>query len=433
MAKRKRRNPDHVRRRNVPGPDNEAIEAQLTELLTPAISGQLGYYRQLGLRSRILTLPLMVAAVLTMLWRQVPSVHELTRMLAREDLLWCQAVKVRQQSLSERFLVFPAELFERVLKGLLPELKDRWQKRQKRPLPPAVKVAQQHFDQIWAADGSTLEALFRKLKVLEDAPIGQLAGKICTVIDLTTRLPVEIWFSERARAYDTTFIPDLLTLVPKKTLLILDRGFYDFKFFVALVQQGAGFITRLKSNAKIEVVTVLTQTDTVKDLIVVLGSGQNDTPKITVRLVEIRFGRVWYRYITSVLDPTVLPPFVVADLYRRRWRIEEAFNTVKRLLNLAYLWTGSINGVQLQIWATWLFYAILVDLGDAVADEVGLPFDRISLEMLYRGLYHFTNAYDKGLATDPVAYFAAPENQDLGVVKRLRKPQKRLDLSPYPI
>ena len=63
MAKKKRRNPDHVRRRNVPGPDNEVIEGQLTELLTPAINAQRDYYRQLGLRSRILTLPLMVAAV----------------------------------------------------------------------------------------------------------------------------------------------------------------------------------------------------------------------------------------------------------------------------------------------------------------------------------------------------------------------------------
>ncbi len=434
MAKRKRRNPDHVRRRNVPGPDNEVIKAQLTELLTPAISGQMAYYRQLGLRSRILTLPLMVAAVITLLWRQVPSVHELSRMLAREDLLWCQAVEVSQQSLSERFLVFPAELFERVLKDLIPKLKTRWQNREKRPLPPAVKVAQQHFDQIWVADGSTLEALFRKLKVLKDVPIGQLAGKMCAVIDITTRLPVEIWFSERARASDTTFIVDLLAIVPKKTLLILDRGFYDFTFFADLVkQEGVAFITRLKSNTKLEVVKVLTSTDTVKDLIVILGSGQNNTPKIKVRLVEIRFGRVWYRYITSVLDPAILPPFVVADLYRRRWRIEQAFNTIKRLLNLAYLWTGSINGVQLQIWATWLFYAILLDLGDAIADEVGLPFDRISLEMLYRGLYHFTKAYDNGLASDPIVYFAAPENQDLGVIKPLRKPQKWLDLSPYPI
>ena len=50
---------------------------------------------------------------------------------------------------------------------------------------------------------------------------------------------------------------------------------------------------------------------------------------------------------------------------------------------------SALNGIQLQIWATWLFYAILVDLGDAIADSLGLPFDRISLEMLYRGFYHF--------------------------------------------
>ena len=47
-----------------------------------------------------------------------------------------------------------------------------------------------------------------------------------------------------------------------------------------------------------------------------------------------------------------------------------------------------------------------VDLGDAVAEELALPFERISLEMLYRGLYHFSVAYDKGKATDPVKYFA---------------------------
>jgi hypothetical protein len=122
----------------------------------------------------------------------------------------------------------------------------------------------------------------------------------------------------------------------------------------------------------------------------------------------------------------------VADLYRRRWRIEEAFHTVKRLLGLSYLWTGSINGVKLQVWATWLFYAVLVDLGDAVADELSLPFDRISLEMIFRGLYHFSFAYDKGKADDPIKYLAAPENQDLGVVKYLRKLVPKLDLSPFP-
>ena len=78
-----------------------------------------------------------------------------------------------------------------------------------------------------------------------------------------------------------------------------------------------------------------------KDSRVRLGSGSAKTPYITLRLIEVRSGNTWHSYLTSVLDPTVLPPYVVADLYRRRWRIEEAFNTVKRLLGLSYLWTGS--------------------------------------------------------------------------------------------
>jgi IS4 transposase len=246
-------------------------------------------------------------------------------------------------------------------------------------------------------------------------------------------VPVALWFSEQARAFDTHFIPDLLEWVGEKTLLILDRGFYDFRFFADLMAQGTHFLTRLKSNAKLEVVRRLTYTDTVKDMLVRLGSGQKGAPILTVRVVEIRFGRRWYRYVTSVLDPALLPPFVVADLYRRRWRIEDAFHTVKRLLNLAYLWTGSRNGIQLQIWATWLFYALLVDLGDAVADALSLPFDRISLEMLFRSLYHFIQAAHQGKASDPVAYLTAPENQDLDVVKRIRTPVPRLDLAPYPI
>ena len=416
----------------MPSASNEEIERRLEELLTPAVFSQLAYYRQLKMRARILTLPLMVALILTILWRQVPSVRELTRVLERENLLWCSAVKVSQQALSERFLVFPAALFERVYKALLPDLKKRWEERRQRPIPLSIRVASAHFDQILAGDGSTLEALFRKLDSLADAPVGQLAGKMCVVIDLVRQLPVELWFSEEAQAFDTKFIPDLLKLVGQRTLLILDRGFYDFQFFADLMAKGADFITRPKSNAKIEVVKRLSYTDCVKDMIVRLGSGQNGAPILTLRMVEVRFGKQWYRYITSVLDPEVLPPFVVADIYRRRWRIEDAFNTAKRLLNLSYLWTGSVNGIQLQIWATWLFYVVLVDLGDSVADAMNLPFERISLEMLHRGFYHFIQAFNKGMASDLVAYFAAPENQDLGVVKTIRAPIPKLDISPYP-
>lgn len=412
--------------------EDEVIASQLEALLTPAITAQENYYRQLGLRDRILNLPLMVAAVLTLLWRDVAGVTELTRMLAREGFLWCSPKAVSQQAIAQRFLSFPAQLFERVFQELLPHLKASWQARNQRKIPESVQFTQSKFERIWIVDCSILEALFCKLDSLKDVPQGQLAGKMGTVIDLITRLPVEIWFQENSKASDVKFEIDILNLVTVKTLLLLDRGFYHFSFWLQLIEQKVDFITRLKKGAAIHVEQVFTDSYALKDRLIRLGSGTKKTPVVTLRLVEIRSEKTWHSYLTSVLDPKVLPPYIVGDLYCRRWRIEDAFNTVKRLLGLSYLWTGSLNGIQLQIWGTWLFYAVLVDLGDAVADELSLPFDSISLEMIYRGLYHFSVAYQKGKATDPVKYFAAPENQDLGIVKRQRKPNVKLIVAPFP-
>ncbi len=93
---------------------------------------------------------------------------------------------------------------------------------------------------------------------------------------------------------------------------------------------------------------------------------------------------------------------------------------VKRLLGLAYVWVGSANGVQLQLWATGLLYAVLVDLTDAVAEELDQPFAALSLEMVYRSLYFFVGAYQRGDADDVVRYVAA-EAVSLGIVKRKRQ------------
>lgn len=339
MSKSKKLNRDHAKKTQRPMVEDEIIANQLEALLTPAITNQEHYYRQLGLRDRILNLPLMVAAVLTLLWRDVPGVTELTRLLAREGFLWCNPTSISQQAISNRFLTFPHELFERVFKDLLPSLKSSWSKR---------------------------------------------------------------------------------------------SGFYHFSFWLQLIEQQIHFITRLKKGASIKVETIFTDSYSLRDRLIILGSGTKRTPFVRVRLVEIRSGKTWHSYVTSVLEPTSLPPYVVADLYRKRWRIEQAFNTVKRLLGLSYLWTGSINGIKLQIWATWLFYTILMDLGDAVADELALPVDRISLEMIYRGFYHFSVARHKGLTDNPLMYFTALENRDLGIVKSVRKPPIRLIIAPFP-
>ncbi len=107
------------------------------------------------------------------------------------------------------------------------------------------------------------------------------------------------------------------------------------------------------------------------------------------------------------------------------------------MLGLAYFYVGATNAVQTQLWATWLLYAVLVDLTDAVAAALHRPVATLSLEMVYRGLYHFTQAVQRGqaTATDPVAYLAANAGW-LGVLKRpRRRPAKQftsLTASPDP-
>ena len=80
--------------------------------------------------------------------------------------------------------------------------------------------------------------------------------------------------------------------------------------------------------------------------------------------------------------------------------------------------------MQLQLWATWLLYAVLVDLTDAVAETLSQPVAALSLEMVYRGLYHFAQAFHRGAATDPVAYLAT-DARGLGILKQKRKPPTR--------
>jgi hypothetical protein len=48
------------------------------------------------------------------------------------------------------------------------------------------------------------------------------------------------------------------------------------------------------------------------------------------------------------------------------------------------------------------------------------------------GYVSFLCCLSKGLASDLVKYFATDKNQDLGIVKRRRKPHVRLIISPFP-
>ncbi len=59
---------DRTKRPTV-APSAEVVEQQLAEVVRPAIYAQIAAYQAMGLRHRILTLPVMVGFVLSLIWR----------------------------------------------------------------------------------------------------------------------------------------------------------------------------------------------------------------------------------------------------------------------------------------------------------------------------------------------------------------------------
>ena len=333
---------------------------------------------------------------------------------------------VRQQSLSERLRTLPAEIFQRVFEEVLPKLQERWLQRSRR-LEPVLAWAQEHFPAVLVADASTLDALVRKLHLLRSSAKTPLAGKICALLDLLSQQPRAIWYETDAAMSEQRFWDRLIEQIAAETLLVVDMGFSNYQRFAELTDKSIWFITRAKSDTAYTVLTVLEASANVRDTIIELGSRKHRCQQ-PLRLVEVCWRGTWYRYITNLLDTAHLPPLYVAALYRERWSIEDAFAIVKRLLGLAYFHSSSSNAIALQVWTTWLLYAVLVDLADELADRLHLPLDALSLEMLYRALYHYTQARYRGQTDDPIAYLAE-HAQRLGIIKqRKKKKPKRIPL-----
>lgn len=414
---------DHARPRQQPAPTDAELEARLRELVGPACQAIGDAARALGVRNRILTLPIMLSAVLTLIWRQIPSVHELRRVLAREDVLGLAVRPVSQQALNLRLRCLPADLFRQVFDELLPVLQDRAAART-RPVPAVVERAQAHYAHVWAVDGTTLEAVFHHAGLLRPADRPQAGGKVLALLDVATRLPVTLWLDDDAGANDLRFADQVRDRLTHPTLLLGDGQYVWYDFWDRLADAGHALICRARTKVTIQSVErVIVDRPRVRDR--VIRTGSNGRPcRHPVRLVEVsRDGRSWHRLICTELDDAVLDTADIVDLYAQRWRIEDAFLVTKRLLGLSYLWSGAHNAIAMQVWATWILYAVLVDLTDAVAEQLGRPLGDLSVEMVYRGLYHYSVAAARGEATDPVAYLAAQD--DLGIVKQKRPKRER--------
>jgi hypothetical protein len=191
---------DHSKRPTVAA-SAASVEQMLTELVHPATYAQVAAYQDMGLRHRTLTLPVMMAFVLSIIWRQIGSVREAVRVLHEEGVLWVPPLSVSQSAVAQRLRTMPAPLFRQVLLDVLPLMHERWQQRQ-RPLPPLLKWAQQHYTGVVAFDGSTLDSLLGKVGLLRDLEgkhNALLGGRIASVLDICSHLPRHVLYETMRR------------------------------------------------------------------------------------------------------------------------------------------------------------------------------------------------------------------------------------------
>ncbi|MBE9143368.1 IS4 family transposase [Planktothrix mougeotii] len=419
------RNADLRHQSQMAGPPLEVLEKELYRLLTPENFKPLKESRGIQekkLRSRVLNLPVMMAVVMGLVYRRIAGLRELLRLLTEEGMLWIEPMQVSVEALSKRLRTLPASLFVEIFEQVIEKLKSE---ENLKGVPEKWLGISEKFSGIWIADGSTLEEIFKKLKVLRKGNT-VLGGKMMVIVEAWTYRPVKMWYTEESKANDKIFTDQLLEQLPQGGLMIFDLGFFKFGWFDEFTEQKKFFVTRLREKTAYQVKKTLSTGLYYQDEIIQMGMYRSNQCHHPVRLVSVLWGKTWYRYLTNVLAPEELSAQQVCELYRNRWQIEQAFLLTKRLLGLAYLWVGDSNGIQIQILSTWIFYAVLNQLCTDVAVALGQQTERISTEMVFRALYHFSRASLRGETSDVISYLTSHQKL-FGLVKSTRKRHRVLD------
>ena len=428
MAHKQTRHRSHLEfrhRSQIPLPAVEDVEQRLLDVLSPSLLAPRQLERRdprqptrlIRMRQRLLTLPVIVAITVSLVWRRVPSIAEVQKLLAHEGLLGVAPLQVSPQAIIKRLDVLPAA----VLGQLLAEVCTRLQAQAPPALPhPRWAPVREYFPLIAIVDGSTLEALRKKTQVLREHTGLVLGGKMMVMVEAFSHRPLWQLYTDDAAANDKRFGAEILAALPVGGLLVFDLGFFSFLWFDDFTASDRFFVTRMREKTAYRTVQELSSSPHYRDELIQVGQYRSNPCTYPLRMVAVWWQGTWYRYLTNVLDPQVLSARQVCELYRRRWRIEDAFALTKRLLDLAYVWTGSTNAVQLQLYATLLFYAVLVTLCQQVAQALGEPLERISVEMVFRAFYHYSRTVQHG-GSDHLVSFLAEHAKLLGLVKRWRQ------------
>jgi hypothetical protein len=145
------------------------------------------------------------------------------------------------------------------------------------------------------------------------------------------------------------------------TLLVFDRGYSDYSWWLDLTRGGVNFVTRLKDGAAYGVIQsrpVPAGSDILRDEVIVLISQQEIGPEARLRRIE-----VWVEEkqetMVFVTNNLKLAARTIARIYKERWQIEMFFKALKQGLKVKTFVGTTENAVQIQIWTALIAMLIL--------------------------------------------------------------------------
>jgi len=242
------------------------------------------------------------------------------------------------------------------------------------------------FKELWVLDGSRLDAIAHRLKILHKERAVVLPGCIEAAYDLWRGIPRLLHFSANAAASEWSRVEQILPDIPEETLLLGDRLYASVKLFEALKKPQRWGLFRRNQTLSLRKQACLSRRwvdgGKLEDWCVEVGSGQT-APKQTLRYIRYTRDRVVYELLTNVLDPQKLSAVAAFNLYGHRWSIERMFFDLKEVLNLHRFYAGNPNAVAMQVYAATLVYTAMRIAQGRIAQAQGMEPEAISPAKLF--------------------------------------------------
>lgn len=187
--------------------------------------------------------------------------------------------------------------------------------------------------------------------------------KIHTQWDEAMMLPELVNITE-AKIHDSKGFGHVV--FPKGTIILEDKGYWDFDVIQARIKASNNFVTRIKDNTVYEVVEELDLPENedqhvlLDELIHLTGTRAKaiGLEKELLRRVVVYHAEknTTLEIITNNLD---WKASTIGELYKRRWDIETFFKLLKQNLNVKTFVGTSPNAVKSQIFVALISYLLL--------------------------------------------------------------------------